>query len=158
MNALRQAFANHSETVRDYLVALIEVDSGIYNINQLKAILEEPDSTVRMETKWLESLLEALLFIQKYIKLVERWAEHTIGLAKNLGATQSELIQLERVEIRASQVLESKEFDQNYLRWVLEDAAQDLDRLIVASHELLHDAPHLLELVEKFLGISVPKC
>ena len=152
MNALRQAFANHSETVRDYLVALIEVDSGIYNINQLKAILEEPDSTVRMETKWLESLLEALLFIQKYIKLVERWAEHTIGLAKNLGATQSELIQLERVEIRASQVLESKEFDQNYLRWVLEDAAQDLDRLIVASHELLHDAPHLLELVEKFQG------
>ncbi|MHA2314733.1 MAG: hypothetical protein ACXACF_05545 [Candidatus Hermodarchaeia archaeon] len=88
MNAIRQAFANHSETVRDYFVALIEVDSGIYSIDQLKSILEEPDSTVRMETKWLQSLLEAIRIIQKYIRLVERWAEHTMGVAKNLGATK----------------------------------------------------------------------
>ncbi len=152
MNAIRQAFASHSETVRDYFVALIEVDSGIYNIAQLKTILEAPDSTIRMETEWLQSLLEAIRIIQKYIRLVERWVEHTMGLAKNLGATQSELIQLERFEIRAAEMVKSKDFDQKYLRWVLEDAAQELDRLIVTAHELLHAAPRLIELTEKFQG------
>ena len=67
MNSIRQAFTHHTETVRDYIVALLRVDSGIYNIDQLKTILQEPDTTIRMETKWLQSLLEAIHIIQKYI-------------------------------------------------------------------------------------------
>ncbi len=152
MNSLRQAFTNHSGTVRDYIVALLQVDSGIYNIDQLKTILEEPDTTVRMETKWLHSLLEALRIIQKYLRLVQKWVNHATGLARNLGATQREVIKLEKLELHASQMLQSKSFDQKYLRWVLEDAAQELDRLIATSHQLLVDAPNLIALADEFGG------
>lgn len=152
MNNILQAFAKHSETVRDYLVALIQVDSGIYNIDQLKTILQAPDTTVRMETTWLQSLIEALRIIQKYIQLVQGWAEHTRGLARNLGATPTEVNKLETFEIRASQFLQNQSFDQNYLRWVLEDSAQELDRLIAISHQLLADAPTLISLANEFQG------
>jgi hypothetical protein len=152
MPSIRQAFTAHSETVRDYLVALFQVDSGIYETDQLKTILEAPDSTVRLETQWLQSLMEVLRYIQKYIHLVERWVTHTIGLVKNLGATQKELRDFENFKLKASDFLLKKHFDQKYLRWVLEDAAQELDRLIATSHQLLFDVPHLIELLEQFKG------
>jgi hypothetical protein len=152
MNNLLQAFAKHAETVRDYLVALIQVDSGIYNIDQIKTILQAPDTTVRMETKWLKSLIESLRIIQKYIQLVQSWSIHAKGLAKNLGATPAEVNKLENFELRASQFLQNQSFDQKYFRWVLEDAAQELDRLIAISHELLTDAPTLISLTNEFQG------
>ncbi|MFW9831275.1 MAG: hypothetical protein ACFFD8_05825 [Candidatus Thorarchaeota archaeon] len=152
MTAIRQAFNHHSETVRDYLIALIQVDSGIYNIDQLKTILQEPDTTVRMETNWLQSLLTTLHFIQQYIQLVQKWDNHTRGLAKNLGANQRDIDKFENQEISAAQMLESKKFDQKYLRWVLEDTAQELDRLIASSHELISNVPLLLQLTAKFQG------
>ncbi len=152
MTSVRQAFTAHSETVRDYLVALIQVDSGIYKTDQLKTILEAPDSTIRLETEWLQSLMEVLLYIQKYIQLVERWVTHTQGLVKNLGATQRELREFENFKLQASEFLPTKNFDQKYLRWVLEDAAQELDRLIATSHQLLFDVSHIVELIEQFKG------
>lgn len=152
MTSVRQAFTAHSETVRDYLVALIHVDSGIYKTDQLKTILEAPDSTIRLETEWLQSLMEVLLYIQKYIQLVERWVTHTQGLVKNLGATQRELREFENFKLQASEFLPTKNFDQKYLRWVLEDAAQELDRLIATSHQLLFDVSHIVELIEQFKG------
>ena len=152
MNNIIQAFVQHSETVRDYLVALIQVDSGIYNINQLKTILQAPDTTVRMETTWLKSLIEALHIIHKYIQLVQSWVDHTKGLARNLGATPTEVNEYENLELRATEFLQSKTFDQTYLRWVLEDAAQELDRLIAVAHQILADVPTLITLSNEFQG------
>ncbi len=152
MTSVRQAFTAHAETVRDYLVALFQVDSGIYKTDELKTILEAPDSTVRLETKWLQSLMDVLLYIQKYIQLVERWVTHTRGLAKNLGATQREVKELENFKLQATDFLQTKNFDQKYLRWVLEDTAQELDRLIVTTHQLLFDVTRLIELIGQFSG------
>ncbi|MFX1540507.1 MAG: hypothetical protein ACFFBX_07030, partial [Promethearchaeota archaeon] len=104
------------------------------------------------ETEWLQSLMEVLLYIQKYIQLVERWVTHTQGLVKNLGATQRELREFENFKLQASEFLPTKNFDQKYLRWVLEDAAQELDRLIATSHQLLFDVSHIVELIEQFKG------
>lgn len=152
MNAVRKAFTRHTETVRDYIVALFQVDSGIYDISELKTILQEPDTTVRLETTWLESLLQALLFVRKYTKLVQNWVSHTMGLLKNLGATQRELTKYQYREITASKILQKQQFDQNYLRWVLEDAAQELDRLIVTALELISNYQYFMDLIEKFGG------
>ncbi len=152
MTTVLQAFTQHSETVRDYLLALFQVDSGIYKIDQLKSILQEPDATVRLETEWLQSLVQLLLYVRDYTQLVQEWVNHTLGLLKNLGGTQRELIQFENREITATEILQTKQFDQKYLRWVLEDIAQELDRLIATSHQLISAAPGMFNLIEKFKG------
>jgi len=152
MTTVLQAFTQHSETVRDYLLALFQVDSGIYKIDQLKSILQEPDTTVRLETEWLQSLVQLLLYVRDYTLLVQEWVNHTLGLLKNLGGTQRELIQFENREITATEILQTKQFDQKYLRWVLEDTAQELDRLIATSHQLISAAPGMINLIEKFKG------
>jgi hypothetical protein len=152
MNSVLQAFTRHAETVRDYIVALFRVDSGIYNVEQLKTILQEPDTTVRLETEWLHSLLKVLLYVQQYTTLVQNWVNHTLGLLKNLGANQRELNAYENRQITASQILQKKHFDQNYLRWVLEDAAQELDRLITIAHQLINDYSYFSNLIEQFGG------
>ncbi|MFX1319816.1 MAG: hypothetical protein ACFE9D_01905 [Promethearchaeota archaeon] len=152
MTTVLQAFTRHSETVRDYIVALFQVDSGIYEIDQLKTILQEPDTTVQLETEWLQSLVKTLLYARDYIQLVQEWVDHTLGLLKNLGGNQRELIQFDNREIAASKILQKKQFDQAYLRWVLGDAAQELDRLIVTSHQLISIAPDMQRLIEKFSG------
>lgn len=152
MTSIRQAFVSHAEIIRDYVVALIQVDSGIYNINQLKTILQAPDTTVRMETEWLQSLLETLVILQEYLRLVDYWANHMRGLARNLGATQNEINQFENLEVKAAEIIKLKDFDNKYLRWVLEDTAQELDRLIATSHHLLANVPRLLALITKFEG------
>jgi hypothetical protein len=152
MNSILNAFTQHSETVRDYIVALFQVDSGIYNIDQLKTILQEPDTTIRLETEWLQSLLQALLYVRKYTQLVQEWVNHTLGLLKNLGANQRELLTFEEREMTASQILQKKQFDQNYLRWVLEDTAQELDRLIANAHQLIADIPTFVNLIQRLGG------
>jgi len=152
MNSVLLAFTRHSEAVRDYIVALFQVDSGIYDFDQLKTILKEPDTTIRLETEWLQSLLQVLLYVRKYTQLVQEWVNHTLGLLKNLGANQRELTMFENQEITASQILQTKQFDQNYLRWVLEDTAQGLDRLIATSHQLIAIVPTLVSLIERFGG------
>ncbi|MFX1509406.1 MAG: hypothetical protein ACFFBR_03775 [Promethearchaeota archaeon] len=152
MISVLQAFTRHTETVRDYIVALFQVDSGIYNVDQLKTILQEPDTTVRLETEWLQSLLKVLLYVQQYTTHVQKWVNHTLGLLKNLGANQRELHAYENRQITASQILQKKQFDQNYLRWVLEDAAQEVDRLIVTAHQLINDYSFFSNLIERFGG------
>ncbi|MFX1565429.1 MAG: hypothetical protein ACFFCH_05510 [Promethearchaeota archaeon] len=152
MNSVRPAFTRHAETVRDYIVALFQVDSGIYNIDQLKTILQEPDTTVRLETEWLQSLLKLLLYVEEYTTLVQNWGNHTLGLLKNLGANKRELNLYENRHITASQILQKKHFDQNYLRWVLEDAAQELDPLIGTAHQLINNFTYFANLIERFGG------
>jgi hypothetical protein len=114
--------------------------------------LQEPDATVRLETEWLKSLVKTLLYVRDYTQLVQEWVNHTLGLLKNLGGTQRELIQFVNREIAASKILQKKQFDQTYLRWVLEDAAQELDRLIAASHQLISAAPDMRKLIKKYAG------
>jgi hypothetical protein len=150
MTVLRQALVEHCDTVRDLLVALVQVDSGIYDTNQLRTILQEPDTTIRMETEWLQSLLARLLLFQQYNELIAKWEEHAINLIKNLGGTPSDITQLLQRSIPASDVFPTKDFDQGYLRWVLEDTAQELDRLIASSYELLHHAGSITQKGDEF--------
>ena len=150
MTDLRQVLVEHCDTVRDLLVALVQVDSGIYDTNQLRAILQEPDTTIRMETEWLQSLLTRLLLFQQYNELIAKWEEHAINLIKNLGGTPSEITQLLQRSIPAFDVFSTKDFDQGFLRWVLEDTAQELDRLIASSYELLHHAGIISQKEDEF--------
>jgi len=150
MNDLRPAFVEHCDTVRDLLVALVQVDSGIYDTNQLRSILQEPDTTIRMETAWLQSLLEKLVLFQQYNELIANWEEHAINLIKNLGGTPSDITQLLQRVISASAVFPTKAFDRGYLRWVLEDTAQELDRLIASSYQLLHRAGAIIQKEDEF--------
>ena len=150
MTDLRPAFVEHCDTVRDLLVALVQVDSGIYDTNQLRAILQEPDTTIRMETAWLQSLLEKLVLFQQYNELIANWEEHAINLIKNLGGTPSDITQLLQRVISASAVFPTKAFDRGYLRWVLEDTAQELDRLIASSYQLLHRAGAIIKKEDEF--------
>jgi hypothetical protein len=152
MTNLRRALVDHSNTVRDFLVALVQVDSGIYDTNQLRVILREPDTTIRMETAWLQSLLDRLLVFQDYFELIAKWEEHASGLIKNLGGKPDEVNQLQDRSILASDVLPTKDFDESYLRWVLEDTAQELDRLIASSYQLLNRAESLVQMGDVFSG------
>ncbi|MFX0168953.1 MAG: hypothetical protein ACFE89_06270 [Candidatus Hodarchaeota archaeon] len=152
MKSLRQAFVEHADTVRDFIHGFVQVDSGIYDTNQLRAILQEPDTTIKLETEWLQKLLHGLLVLQDYLELVAKWEEHTVGLTKNLGATPNEIEQIQNLLVPASQILPSKDFDQKYLRWVLEDTAQELDRLMAASNQLLHDAREIIHMADAFQG------
>jgi len=150
MTDLHRAFVEHCDTVRDLLVALVQIDSGIYDINQLRAILQEPDTTIQMETAWLQSLLDWLLLFQEYSELITKWEAHGTSLIKNLGGTPNEISQLLQRARPASQVFLNKDFDQGYLRWVLEDTAQELDRLIASSYQLLHNADILVQKGDEF--------
>ena len=150
MTNLHQAFVEHCDTVRDLLVALVQIDSGIYDTNQLRAILQEPDTTIQMETTWLQSLLDWLLLFQEYSELITKWEAHGTNLIKNLGGTPTEIAQLLQRSFPASEVFVNKDFDQGYLRWVLEDTAQELDRLIASSYQLLHHAGVVIQKGDSF--------
>ena len=152
MDPLRQALVNHIEILRDFVMEVLQVDSGLYNVEDLNIIIVKPDTIVRLETDWIKGLLELLQMIQQYIQLVERWASHVYGLAQNLGVTPEELLQLERQEKQASDILPSKSQDRDYLSWIMTDISGEVERLIASTQELTTAAPRLLELTSQYGG------
>jgi len=152
MPSVRQALVSHLETVAAFSLKAIGIDSGIYDVNQLSTVLQEPDTIVRLETAWIGDLLEAMQIIQRYMSLVERWANHIYGLEHYLGIKETDEARIQRREISAVDLLSAKTFDKDYLRWVLADLAEEVDRLSAANQDLLAEVPRLVELVEKFGG------
>jgi len=153
MATLRRALCDHLETTRAFALNAIGVDSGIYDVNQLSTVFQEPDTIVRLETTWIGELLEALQVIQRYMSLVERWANHIYGLEHYLGVNETDAARIQRREISAVDLLGAKSFDKDYLRWVLADLAEEVDRLTAANEHLLTEVPRLVELVQKFGGV-----
>lgn len=153
MGTLRRALCDHLETTRAFALNAIGVDSGIYDVNQLSTVFQEPDTIVRLETTWIGELLEALQIIQRYMSLVERWANHIYGLEHYLGVNETDAARIQRREISAVDLLGAKSFDKDYLRWVLADLAEEVDRLTAANEHLLTEVPRLVELVQKFGGV-----
>jgi hypothetical protein len=140
------------ELVRAFILEIISVDSGLYDVNQLNKIIREPDTIVRIETEWISALLEALGIIKLYVILVNRWADHVYGLAKNLGATEAEISNFERLQVKAVDILSTKTFDSAYLKWILTDASQEVDRLVATTRELTSKVPRFVELAKPFAG------
>jgi hypothetical protein len=153
MLPLRQALCDHLETTRAFALNAISVDSGIYDAHQLSAVFEEPTTIVRLETTWIEELLEALQIVHRYMRLVERWANHIYGLEHGLGIKEADELRVQRGEISAVDLLCAKSFDKDYLRWVLADAAEEVDRLTAANAHLRTEAHRLMALVQKFGGV-----
>jgi hypothetical protein len=153
MATLRRALCDHLETTRAFALKAIGVDSGIYDVNQLSTVFQESDTIVRLETAWIGELLEALQIIQRYMSLVERWANHVYGLEHYLGVNETDAARIQRREISAVDLLGAKSFDKDYLRWVLADLAEEVDRLTAANEQLLTEVPRLVELVQKFGGV-----
>jgi hypothetical protein len=152
MPSVRQAPVSHLDTVATFSLKALGIDSGIYDGSHLRAILKEPDTIIRLEQVWIGDLLEAMRIIQRYMGLVERWANHIYGLEHSLGVKETDEARIQRGEVSAVDLLAAKSFDKDYLRWVLADTAEELDRLAVANAELLAEVPRLAELVQKFGG------
>jgi len=153
MVPLRRALCDHLEATRAFASKAIGVDSGIYDVNQLGSVLEDPDTIVRLETTWIEELLEVLQIIQRYVSLVERWANHIYGLERNLGIKEGDGLRIQRHEASAVDLLAAKTLDKDYLQWVLADTADEVDRLTAANAHLLTEVPRLLDLVQRFGGV-----
>ena len=124
MPSLRQALSNHLETVRGFSIRAIRIDSGIYDVNQLKTIIQEPEAIVQWESAWINELTEALQILQRYASLIERWANHVYGLEHNLGIKKVDEARVLRGEVSAIKLLATKTFDNDYLRWVLTDTVR----------------------------------
>jgi hypothetical protein len=114
--------------------------------------LIQPEVALRLETEWLRGLLNVLQLIKRYITVITRWENHVLGLAQNLGVTQSQIDQFWRQEANAEDFILKKEFDPKYLRWVLADTAQEVDRIIAATQQLIDEGAELIELSERFGG------
>ncbi|MFX1561908.1 MAG: hypothetical protein ACFFDP_01185 [Promethearchaeota archaeon] len=140
------------ELVRTFILEIISVDSGLYNVNQVTKIIREPDTIVRIETDWISTLLEILGIIKLYVTLVERWADHVYGLAQNLGASETEIGRFERLEAKAVDILRTKALDSSYIKWVLTDASQEVDRLVAETRELASKGSRFIELANRFGG------
>jgi len=153
MVPLRRALCDHLEATRAFASKAIGVDSGIYDVNQLGSVLQDPATIVRLETTWIGELLEGLQIIQRYVSLVERWADHVYGLERNLGIKEADGLRIQSHEISAVDLLGAKTYDKDYLKWVLADTADEVDRLTAANAQLLTEAPRVLELVQKFGGV-----
>jgi hypothetical protein len=152
MSRLRQALCNHLETTRVFALKVMEVDSGIYDVSQLRTILHEPDTVIQLETTWIADLLEALQIIQRYMTEVERWANHIYGLEHHLRIKETDDVRIQRREVTAVDLLAAKTFEKGYLQWVLADLAEELDRLTAAYREMQAQVPRLVELTQRYGG------
>jgi hypothetical protein len=157
MQSIRQALLNHLETVRTFSFHVMGVDSGIYDIDQLGTLIREPNTLISLETDFISGLLEALQIIRHYITMVERWTDHIYGLERNLGIKEADGIRIQRQETTAVDLLNAKTFDIDYLRWILADTADELDRLAAATQALETKATRLTELAQKFGGPYLEK-
>ncbi len=152
MESVRRALCSHIETVRSFVLKLVQVDSGVFSPSELNTALIQPEVTLRLETEWLKELLHVLQLIKRYITVVNRWEDHVLGLAKNMGANQAEIDQFWRQEAQAEAFVLKKTYDSQYLRWVLEDTAQEVDRIIAATQQLIDEGAQLIQLTERFGG------
>jgi hypothetical protein len=157
MQSIRQAVLNHLETVRSFSFQVMGIDSGIYDVDQLSTLIREPNALISLETEFISGLLEALQIIRHYLAMVERWTDHIFGLERNLGIKEADDIRIQHQETTAVDLLKAKTFDIDYLRWILADTADELDRLAAATQALETKATRLTDLAQKFGGPYLDK-
>ncbi len=152
MESIRAALCKHMETIRAFVIQGVQVDSGVYDTEHFEEIFRYPGRIVEWETEWISSLLNALQSIQRYIQLVGRWADHFYGLAQNLGISREQFAKVWASQGGILQKLQEQSFEEQYLRWVVADVSEEIDRLAAASKELETEAPLLVELATKYGG------
>ncbi|MFX1563083.1 MAG: hypothetical protein ACFFDP_07220, partial [Promethearchaeota archaeon] len=152
MMSIRQALVEYLDVVRTFAFEIASISSGVYDTDSPGKVLQNPILWVQKEADWIVELLEALDIIQNYVELVRRWANHVSGVAHNLGITDIEITKVERKQTSIVALLKMKSFDQDYLKWVLADISQEVDRLILPTQQLIEKAPRLLELTDQFRG------
>ncbi|MFX1561912.1 MAG: hypothetical protein ACFFDP_01205 [Promethearchaeota archaeon] len=152
MKEIREALAKHLEVVREFTLKVWRIESGIYKMDQFNEIIRQPGLIVRMEMDWIKGLLDVFNFIQQYLSLVERWADHFLGLATNLRITDGELGQISAGQKRIIDVLLSKSFDKDYLHWVLVDVSEEMDRLAATTKHMTSEGTRVVEISGKLGG------
>jgi hypothetical protein len=152
MKEIRQALIVHLEVVREFTLNIWRIQSGIYKMNQFTKIIRQPGLIVRMEMDWIKGLLDVLNFIERYLFLVERWANHFLGLATNLRITEDELDQITVGQKRITDILHGKSFDMDYIHWVLTDVSEEMDRLAAATKHLTHEGSQVAEITSQLGG------
>jgi hypothetical protein len=152
MGDLRLRLIKHLDTLRAGIIALHKVDSGLYNVDQVDALLRQPNALHRIESDWVHNLTKILHIIQEFLTIVERWAGHVYGLAHNLGATPQEASQIRDRQISGVRVLQTKAIDKDYLSGVLAASTHEVDRLIDDTQALLLKGQTMVELIKQYGG------
>jgi hypothetical protein len=152
MELLRRALSDHMQTMRTVVLAGAGVDSGIYDVSQVAELLREPGRVVQLETAWIRGLLDLLHLIERYLRLVDRWTNHVAGLMQNLGATEVEISQAQRMQLTVVELFRQKRYDHELLRWILTDLSDEVDRLVAQSQDLVSETPRLVKLADQFGG------
>jgi len=152
MESPRQAFDHHLKTIRGLILEVASVDSGIYDATRAADLLREPGRIIQLETTWIQSLVDLLHLMERYVRLVERWTSHVAGLMQNLGASEEEILRAQRMQLTVAELFRHKQYDPEYLRWILTDVSDEVDRLVAESQDLVSDTPRLVKLADQFGG------
>lgn len=152
MESLHQALSHHMEAMRALVFEVASVDSGIYDVRRLPELFREPGRFVQLETAWIRGLLDLLRLIERYVHLVDRWTAHVAGLMQNLGATEEQILRAQRMELTVADLFQQERYDQEYLRWILTDVSDEVDRLVAESQDLVSETPRLVKLADQFRG------
>ncbi len=152
MQTVRKALASYLDTVRVYAYEIAQVGSVVFTVDEPTTLLQQPQVWFQQEAQWIDELLKGLETIQRYVDYVNRWISHIKGLLQNLHVTEEEFERLLEKQGETMRILKSKTYEPDYLRWVLEDVSQEVDRLFNITQNLLQDAPRMLVLAEKIKG------
>jgi hypothetical protein len=152
MVSIRRALSDHMDTMRAVVLAGTEVDTGTYDVRAFVESLHEPGRGVQLETTWIHGLLDLLHLIERYVRLVDRWTSHVAGLMQNLGATEDEIAQAQRMQLTVAEMFRRKHYDPHLLRWILADLSEEVDRLVAESQDLVSETPRLVKLADQFGG------
>lgn len=152
MSSVRIALAEYLDTVREYAYEIANVKSGIFPIDDPQILLQQPNVWFQKEADWVEVLNEGLVIIQQYVDVVSQWITHIRGFVHNLQLTGTEFRQVVENQGGMTELLQTKTYDEEYLHWVLKDASEEVERLAIATRELLEQAPRLVALTDQIQG------
>jgi len=152
MSSVRIILAEYLDTVRDYAYEIVNVESGIISSDEFQSLLQQPNVWFQQEADWVDVLLEGLEIIQQYVDVVNSWVTHIQSLIHNLQLTGAEFRQIIDNQGGMTELLQSKTFDEKYLQWVLKDASEEVERLVIVTRALLEQAPRLVTLTDQIQG------
>jgi hypothetical protein len=152
MPSVRIALATYLDTVRLYAYEIANVKSGIFPTDDPQILLQQPNVWFQKEADWVEVLNAGLVIIQQYVDVVNQWITHIRGFVHNLQLTGTEFRQVVENQGGMTKLLQTKNYDEKYLHWVLEDASEEVERLALVTRGLLEQAPRLVTLTDQIQG------
>ncbi|MDO8124010.1 MAG: hypothetical protein Q6364_06490 [Candidatus Hermodarchaeota archaeon] len=152
MPSVRIALAEYLDTIRKYAYEIANVKSGIFPRDDPQFFLQQPNVWFQKEADWVEVLNKGIEIIRQYVDVVNRWITHIRGFVNNLHLTGTEYRQIVENQGGMIEFLQTKTYDEEYLYWVLEDTSEEVERLAIASRELLEQAPTLVTLTNQIQG------